>query len=418
MKAAFIVILMGMFTLAPSEAQVITLEDAYRAARKHYPRRGELGLIEKASAHRAAALEAENLPTLGLSGQGVYHSTVASIPLTLPGAAIPEVPHLQYRAGLGVEQKVFDGGLMDARLLLEETSAKLQQQEVSVAAYGLRLAVEDAFFGALSAARQREALEVLAGDIEARLVQLEAALSEGAARAGDLAALRAERLRVAQQEAAATARREGALDVLSLLTGEELGTLVQLGLEEPDADGQARPEEELIAMRAELARRKAEVARRANRPKVQAFAELAAGRPPGMDLFATSLEPFASAGLRVSWRLLDWGSTRRQVEALAAEADRAAHQRDAFRQEVDAQVVRLDREIAHLEAAITVDREIISLREEVAHDVGVRLQEGVATATEYLMERNAAHRARIEAEERRIRLAHLRARRTTVRGAQ
>lgn len=406
---------------APAEAATdsLTLEWAYRAAASHFPRLREVGRQDEILGLRLANLGTRLLPSVSLNGQAVYHSEVASIPFSLPGTSAPSVPHDQYKVSLGVEQVVFGGGLVSGQKALEVSATQVATQEAVVAAYAVRERVEAAYFGVLLAEAQAASLELLHADLSARLEQVRVLVAQGAGSQSNADALQAERLRVEQQQAVAASRRRAALDALEVLTGQELGDGVALAESLPaPAESAQRPETELFQLTRDQLDRQAELAQRRRRPRVQAFGEAAYGQPPGLNLFEDSFKGFFSVGLRFTWSVWDWRTAQRDQTEARLRADIVTAREDAFDQQIRLAASQAAAEITQAEEMIARDAEIIALRERVAQDAGVRLENGIATATDYLMERNAAFQARLALDQHRIQLMQAQARYSTILGAR
>lgn len=404
--------------MVAAQADTLTLDHAYRSAAMHDPRAREAALATAVRDLRLENLDTRFLPSLSLGGQAVYHSDVAAIPLSLPGVSLPDVPRDQYRIGATVEQLVYDGGLTAASRAAERAAADVAVQEVAVDAYGIREQVETAWFGALLAGAEAAQLDLLASDLDARLGQVEARVARGAATASDADVLRAERIRVTRQRDAAASRRRVALDVLGELTGWSLPDEVHLPLPrvEPSGTGD-RPELALFEHTRQSLKARGDLAVRATRPRLTSFVDAAVGRPQGLDLFENEVGPFVSFGVRLGWPLWDWNRASRERQALRLQAEAVTAREEAFLQRIRIAEVRVVREIARLERDLAADTEVIALRSRVTEEARSRLDNGVITASDYLVERNAEHLARLAEDVHRIQLAQARARLVTIRGA-
>ncbi|MFT4605678.1 MAG: outer membrane protein TolC, partial [Rhodothermales bacterium] len=186
---------------------------------------------------------------------------------------------------------------------------------------------------------------------------------------------------------------------------------------ETEVSSERRPEYALFAAtRNRLARQEA-LSTEGTRPRVDAFGEAAVGRPPGLNLFSDSVEPFFSFGLRVRWPVLDWGASNRNREALAIQREVLDGREAEFVQGIALQTTGLEQEAAGIRAVLARDPEIVALRQSIAQDAATRLAAGVATSTDYLTEANAVFRARLDQRLHEIQLAELLARIQTIQGA-
>ena len=422
-----------------SPPDTLTLRNAHRAAEARFPRGAEAEIARSQRDLRLRNLDARFLPSITVGSQATYVSDVAEIGISMPGFTSPSIAKDQYRLGVTVDQLVYDGGLVDAQRSIEQVQAEFAAQDAAVAAYSVRDAVEAAWFGVLMADAEIATLDVLTEDVVARRDQTRAAVDRGVALRSNVDVLSAEVLRIGQQRAAVRARRRGALDALAEWTGWDLPERTELspGLDFPVRDREmpdaprpganthaagwtgssARPEFRLFELsRERLAAQSALVGRR-NRPRVAAFADGAVGRPQGMNFFENDIGPFFSVGIRASWTPWDWHVNARERETLALQAEVVSAQEETFDQGLRGRAARLRGEISAIESQLAMDPEIIELRRRIADDMNTKFESGVATATDYLTERNAEHRASLAESQRRIQLAQARAALETLLGA-
>ncbi|RMH53953.1 MAG: TolC family protein [Bacteroidetes bacterium] len=398
----------------PIPADTLTLAACYRLAEAAHPLQATAALHEAISAREQALLGLRFRPDLALNGLASYQSDVPGLDLALPGATPPRVPHDQYKVALSVDQLLYDGGSTRRQQALHALQGDLARQQVAVAVYQIREQVHAAFFGVLLHQARLASLRTLAGDLQAQLDLARARIREGTATPGTADVLEVERLKVEQQILEVDAERRAALAVLGILTGTALPEETVLALPParplPDeATAEGRPELAEFALRRAVLAGQAALTQHRRRPQVSSFAEAAYGRPPGQDFFEDTFQPFYSAGLRMRWRFWDWHQSRREREILDAQAAIIEAQEAAFRRQVRAALVQQREAIARLEAVLERDAAIIALRQRISDEAASRLQNGVITATQYVLERNALQQARQTADLHRIQLAQARA---------
>lgn len=388
-----------VLTLLVAPSDTLRLEACYREAAAHHPLQAEGPLHDAIARLNAEALGTRLLPDLSLRGQATYQSDVPSFPLDVPGFALPVISKDQYRVSLDVEQVLYDGGLTRGRQALEYAQRDVNRQAVAVSVYGQRARIDAAFFGVLVQQAHGASLDVLAADLRARRRHLADRVAAGLGTPDDVDRLDVELLRVAQQQAEVAARRRAALDVLGVLLGRVLPddtVLAPPRLDDPDGPpGRHRPEYAAFDLNRTLLRARERLAARQTRPRLSGFAEAAYGRPPGLDIFENSFQPFWSVGLRMQWGFWDWRRSRREREALTLQRQLVDAREAAFAREVDLAAAQQRQDIVRLEAVLERDDEIIRLQERLAEQAARRLENGVLTATDYLLERNAAHQARL-----------------------
>lgn len=406
-----VLLTLTLVAATPALPDTLDLAQCYREAEAHYPLQQHVALQEAITALRVENLDVGYLPALSLNGQAAYYSDVVDFAETLPGAALPHISQDQYKVALTVDQLVYDGGRIARQKALERAQRDLTQQEVAVSVYTLREQVNAAYFGVLLRQAQAASLETLEADIRARLDLVRSRVAQGVALAAQADVLEAERIKIRQQQAEVTANRRAALAMLGTLMGRSLGEEEALALPEvaiAEAEARQRPEYEVFALTKTRLAEQEKAAALKNRPRITSFAEAAFGRPTGLDFLETDFKPFYSLGLRVQWPFWDWRTSRREREALALQQQMVTAQEETFDQQITVAVQQEIRDIARLEELLQSDQEIIDLRERITAQATSQLENGVMTATDYLIERNAEHQARLTQQLHRIQLAQAR----------
>jgi outer membrane protein TolC len=361
------------------------------------PRMRELQLYESQTALRLRTIEVERLPSVIALGQVQYQSDVPTAPFTLPGGQpLFTPPKDTYEASFRIDQRLFDATLRP-RLAVEQAQLAESQARVRASLFSLRQQVNDLFFAAALLQQQQGTLGATIADLEMRLRETQARVREGAALAGDAAAVEATLLQRRQDQALLRGNRRAALARLAALTGSDIGEDAELVLPRLDAavaearrslDGlRARPEYEQFQRARDRAARQQEVAAATERPQVGAFARVGYGKP-GLNFISDQFDAFGLAGIQVQWKAWTWGAATRERAALAiqqqiVDADQAAFTK-GIREAILNDLATIDR----LQDTLATDERIIALREEVDRSIKVRFDEHVVTASEYL-DRNA-----------------------------
>lgn len=422
--------LLGAMALASRSlgAQVVAPRDTLhlaalqQAALAHDPRGTQAALLTAQGQLRLRTLRAERLPTVGISSQAQYQSDVTRVPI--PGAVSPAKD--TYDANVAVRLRLFDPTRAPRRGVEQATVAE-SQARLSSTLFGQRAAVNDAFFSALLLDGQHAVLEAGIADLEAQRATAAVRVREGAALPGDEAMLRAELLRRRQLLAELAAHRSVALASLADLTGLAVPGTAALALpvlEEAVATARAamdsvraRPEYAQFSQgRALLAERSAAIASQ-ERPRLTAFGRTGYGRP-ALNPLSRDFDSYWLAGVQVEWAPWDWGTVRREREALALQsrivtADEATFT-DRLRRGTLADLSVIDR----LTTAEAEDRTIVDLRQLVLRETRARFGEGVVTAAELVDRETDLLTAQLAGATHRVELAQARARFLTTLGLE
>lgn len=393
-----------------------------RAALAHDPRGAQAVLLAEQSELRLRNLRSERFPTLGLTGQTQYQSDVTSIPI--PGALLPAKD--TYDANVALRLRLFDPSRAPRRGI-EQASLAEAQARLASALYGQRTAVNDAFFGALLLDGQHAVLEAGIAGLEAQRATAEVRVREGVALPGDEAMLRAELLLRRQVLTELAANRSVALAVLADLTGITVSATAALALpnlNETVATARtsvdavrSRPEYEQFAQgRAVLAEREAVVTAQ-ERPRVSAFGRTGYGRP-ALNPLSRDFDTYWLAGVQVEWAPWDWGSARREREALALQSKIVTTEEVAFTDRIRRGTLADLASIDRLTASLAVDTTIVALREQVLRETRTRFNEGVVTAAELVDRETDVLAAQLARATHTVELAQARARLLTTLGLE
>lgn len=418
-----------VFALAAAPARALAqgndtlrLAELQRAALARDPRSAQARLLAEQSRLRLENLRAERLPTLGLTGQAQHQSDVTSVPF--PGAVLPYKD--TYDANLGARVRLFDPSLASRRGV-ERAQLVESEAKVEAALFAQRQVVNDAFFTALLLDGQRAVLEAGIEDLSVQWRLARERVSAGASLAGEAAMLEAEVLRRRQSLDEIESGRRVALAVLGDLTGRAFAGSEPLQL--PDLERSvagARGAIDSIRVRPEYAQftasrqlidlRRATVAAQ-EQPRVSAFGRTGYGRP-GLNQLAREFDAYWLAGVQVEWAPFDWGTVRREREALSLHQQVIATEERAFADRVRRGTLADLSAVDRLSRTLEADDAIVALRERVLAESRLRYQEGVVTVGEFVDRETDLHTARLARATHRVELAQARARFLTTVGLE
>jgi len=410
---------------APSDSLHLgALQDSAVA---HDPRGAQLELQRERTGLGLRNIAAEQLPALSANAQAQYQSDVTRVGIVLPnGMAVPTPPHDTYDAYLDVHEPLFDPSRAPRRAVQR---AELAQSEAAVhtTLYSLRQQVNDAFFDALTLQAEEAELDAAVTNLRTQLAVASSRVRNGAALAGDSAAIMAELLHRQQDRTQLEASRTASLAVLADLTGDTLAPHGALALPDLAARvAQARASADTLRARPEYAQYSSSRALlvtqqdqvvSATRPQLVAFARAGYGRP-GLNMLSDQFEWYWLAGLKVQWAPFTWGSNARDQQSLALQRRLVTTEESAFRSGLRRAATRATAQLDFLEHALASDSSIVSLREESAREARLRYDEGVITAADYVTRETDLLNARLTRAAHRVQLAQARANYLTMLGVE
>jgi outer membrane protein TolC len=130
-----------------------------------------------------------------------------------------------------------------------------------------------------------------------------------------------------------------------------------------------------------------------NLPHVSLFIQGGFGKP-ALNMFGDSFDPYYITGMRLSWNMSGFYSSKNEYRQIAVNQSGVQVQQEMFLFNTRLALSRQNAEIAKMQELITNDSEIITLRENVKNTAQTQLENGTATTGDYLIAVNAEDRAR------------------------
>ncbi|MBU2906743.1 TolC family protein [Arenibacter algicola] len=386
MKRLFLILILTIPMVAKAQ-QTFRLEECFDLVTENYPLAKQSGLLENQVQLDIEALRTGYLPKLDLNAQATYQSDVTSLPIQLPNVTIEPPNKDQYRATLDVNQMIYNGGLINASSKVKEAASKVNQQQLEVSLYGLKSQVNSIYLSVLLLQENQALLQAKEEQLKARIEDVRAGVKYGTLLGSSEKTLEAELLRLKQQYIELSYNKSDLLQRLSLLIGRELSSDVHL--ERPavfisETESQ-RPEIELFDLQKEQIDYSSKLISKSNLPKLNAFAQGGYGNP-GLNMLDNSFNTFYMAGLKLNMNIFDWNKTKTEKQSLEINKEIIDTQKETFELNNNLELVKLKSEIDKIDALISTDNEIIALREDILKTAESQLNNGVITASAYIIE--------------------------------
>ena len=392
--SVLILLLISSFSWAQ---EILSLEESYDLAEKNYPLASQISLLEDKAESEREAIQKDYLPKLHINAKVSYQSDVTEIPLNLGGQNIGSIDKDQYRATLDVEQLIFNGGSINARKKLTDIQFQSQAQEVKITLYQIKKRINSYYFRVLQLRQQMTLLESKENTLNERVKELASQVKYGTALPAAEKVLKAEILKVNQQQDEVATHHETALKSLSAYTGRSLS--VSTVLELPDQGMQvntegSRPETEFFILKEKELDQNKELLSKSLYPNIYGFAQGGYGRP-GYNFLDNSFQDFYMVGVKLNWNVFDWGKVNEQKKSLEISKDLINAERETFQLNNNIELEEAHMKITNIQKMLTRDNEIIALRESILETATSQLTNGIITPTEYLTEFNNLFEAKI-----------------------
>lgn len=392
-----IILSMTFMVVATCMSGQITLEICRQKAQDNYPLARQYGLIEKAKEYNLNNVSKGYLPQFALSAKASYQSDVTEFPVKIPGIDIKGLPKDQYQVMLELKQNIWDGGEIRARKEITLASSDVDREKLNVDMYALNERVDQVYFGILLLDEQLVQNQLLQEELERSYRQVSTYIENGIASQSDLDAVKVEQLNTKQKRIELSASRQAYVQMLSLLTGEQLAE--NLRLEKP-LDSEASPVGEI--RRPELAWLDAQSNRLGVQeealkvgylPRFGLFVQGAYGNP-GLNMLKNKFTPFYIAGVRLSWNFGSLYTLKNDKRLLANSRQQLDSNRDVFLFNTHLQATQQNSSISSMKKQMQDDEEIIRLRANIRLAAEAKVANGTLTVTDLLREITSESMAR------------------------
>ncbi|WP_430972752.1 TolC family protein [Sunxiuqinia rutila] len=419
MKRVIELIFFGMLTVQVAWGQQpVSLEDCQQWAREYHPLLQQKELYEQMGTLKLENNETNKLPQVDLNAQATYQTDVTEVGIALPNVAIPGQAKDQYKMYLDVKQSIWDGGLTKANAILEQARTATNLQTVEVELYQLREQVNSLFFSSFLIQQNLALLERKLATLTARETQMFSAVENGMRLESDLDQIRAEQVKVKQQQLELQLQRETVVAALAILTGKHPDDLQQLEIEsqQPDLNQlPGRPELALFETQTSLLAASSDLLQKKRNPKLFGFGQAGYGRP-GLNMLSSDFDTYALVGLGVSWSAFDWKNTRREKEIIQIQQDLVTTRERQFERNIRIALDGEYRKMEQLKALLLSDQELIDLQARITASAASKLENGTITTSDYLQDLNAELAARIALETHKVQLEAAKVNYQTIKG--
>lgn len=385
-------------------AQTASIEECQQWARDNYPLAQRYDLIRQTETFTLQNIAKGWLPQIGVSAQGSYQSAVPEYPevlssmLSQMGQEMRGIGPLQYKAGVEIQQTIYDGGAIGAQREVAKASSKVQEASADVQMYALRERINDLCFAILLLDQRLHLNEEMQRALDANRNRLTAMLEGGVAMQCDVDALSAELATTRQQHTDIDAQRGAVVKVLSLFTGKEITEISSPLLAGNSSGDVTRPELHLFDSQLQLIDAKDRALRSSLLPRIGAFAQGYYGYL-GMNMFRDMMERTPTlngiVGIKATWNLSAFYTHKNNRAKLTLERQTIDNDRDVFLFNQRLQSSQEDGNIRRYRQLISDDEAICLLHRNVREATEAKLEAGIIDVNALILEISRENQANI-----------------------
>ncbi|MEN0053868.1 MAG: TolC family protein [Mucilaginibacter sp.] len=384
-----------IFAVNAQTPKPLRLEDCYTLARQNYPLIKRQELITKSAQYSIQNASKGYLPQVSINGQATYQSDITQIPFKLPNVDIPGLAKDQYKGYTSINQLVYDGGVIKLQKQAIAAQSEIDKQQLEVDLYQLKSRINQLFFGILIANEEIAQVDTVKRDVQLGLDKTNALIANGTALKSNADVLKAELLKDDQHSIELKTTRLAYIQMLSLFINQPLDEFTKL--EKPASvtvlPTIGRPELAYYDAQKTLFDVQSKSITAKNLPKLGLFFEGGYGRP-GLDMLQNSFRGYYVSGIKLSWSVSGYYTSRKEKAILAMNKKSVDYQKDTFLLNTNLQLKQEASEQNKHEALVKTDDAIIALRGKIKTTSLAQLANGVINANDYLREVNAEDQAK------------------------
>jgi outer membrane protein TolC len=393
MKRLIFIIVLSLVNLIAKPQDTVNIWNCFQQAEVNHPLYRQKELNSKSSEYNLSNISKSWYPSVSLDGQATYQSDVV-------GFGAYTSPHDQYKLYLDINQQLYDGGITKSRKEIEESNLNINQQQVELEFHNIKTQVNSVFFSIVILKKNRELLSITHGELTDRMETLQVAIQNGTVLPENEYVLRAEILKIEQQQDELNYKISATVEILNKLTGNQISAdyvfAVPYGAEILDSISD-RPEIQLFEFQKSLVDKNISLNKSIIRPKIFVFTQAGYGKP-GLNMLNNEFDTYYIAGAGLQWNLADWGETRNKVKIGNLQKETIDLNKNNFTRNIS---IALQNELANIDyykSALVKDKELADLRNRIKENAYSKLQNGTITATDYLTESNGELYAKLQLE--------------------
>ncbi len=396
------------FFLIPQSLQAITIEECVHEAMKNYPAIRKLNLLQQTEEIDQSDLTKTWLPRLSVYIQGGAQNVNVALPdalvnmMSQMGQKYDGISRWQYKAGVDLTQKVWDGGYSRSQNKIIAAESKQREASVEVDCYAIRQRVETLCFGILLSQAQCKQLDNTIAVLNANINRLQVCVNNGSALQADLDLLQVQKLTIKQQKEQAILSCSALEKMLEIFVGREISSNIVIPeITHIDTETIKRPELRLFSEVQNVNNLKSEALKCNLMPNTSLFAQSFYGYP-GLNYFESMQNHKPSfnvvAGIKLQWNLDSYYAYNNNRKRLLIANQMIETDRETFELNTKTAVESQKGEIESFSKMMKSDTAIINLRESIRKTAESQLNNGVIDPTALITKINDEAQARLNAE--------------------
>lgn len=402
-KGIILYILLNIPILAISQIRdSITLDKCYQSAIENSSLDTRKNLTQKIATSERKKIGAAYIPSASINGLASYQSDVTNIPISQVGVEafgqmyyadldITSPRKEMYRVTLDIEQLIYDGGTSSKSRDIISSNLIAEKLEIDIERLSLKDRIAKIYLGIELLKRNKEIVLLHMELIKGNIKKLNNLNINGVATKQDIIKLEAELLKQEQYLIEVEINRAKMVDMLSIMINKPLSVddiYILPSCDIHPSEISKRPEYKLFDTQREILEKQKKLSNIDNMPKISAFATGGNGLP-GLDMLSHNPQWYYVAGVKFTMPLTKWRSTKHDIQKFTYQQSIISSKKRDFERDNRVAIASSVREIDKFNELILSDNKIIAKKSESLEIEEHKLENGISTSNDYIIELNS-----------------------------
>lgn len=393
-KTVAVIITFLAFYIA--NAQQLELENCLAEVNKNYPLLQQKNIEEEINLISNKLNKTTWLPQISANGQATYQSDVTTLNIPVQGFLVEPLSKDQYKLVLDVNQTLYDGEISKLKSDLQNLSSQINNSKVDIEIRNVMQQTQKYFFNALLAQENITIWATTQNEIQLRIKIQESGVKYGSVKQSQVDILKVELLKIDQKIIEIKSAKKTAIEIIALFSGLMINENTILKTPNQYAtsaiDFGKRTEFKNYEFQKESIDKNYQLTASNLLPKASLFGQGGYGRP-GLNQLSNEFKTYYIVGAKVKWEISSFFKNGKNKKISQYNKENIDVQKSVLEMNLKSQKTSFDNEISKLNELIEKDQNIIDLRIKISKVAASELDNGITTATNYLIEKNAEKQA-------------------------
>lgn len=394
MQLRFLSVLLLIYcTWINAHAESISIENCVALAESNYPQVAQLGLIDATRDFNISNAAKAWLPQAQVYAQATWQNDVMEFPQALTymlqsqNVEYKGINKFQYKAGVSINQSVWDGGSISASKSRLRTEAEVEKKDIELDIYDVASRVEEIYFSILIIDQEIQQINSTSVLLDSIMNSVNLRIRNGVAMETDRYETEAKIVETDRRITQLNILKKMYVNVLSLYVGSNLDNVTLEIPSEIELPKGVKPTDALMQAQLDNLSAQEKVVSASLMPKFGAFVNTFYGYP-GFNTFKgmTSSNPNFNflIGLNINWNIGELYTRKNRLQLIATQRNRIQATKNTLDFNRDLQSLKISGDVESLKSSLDSDKRLAALRREIRIAAQTQYANGVTDATTLL----------------------------------